>query len=112
VIGLEMRRMEREALDRLADFRGLLERNRDAARKVLDAVLETPLRFTPTADNHYVIEGPVYLGALYPIASDPNGIRIACRSFPKNRGATRPCDGFRSDFRRFGPGRSFRHEPR
>lgn len=32
-------------------------------------------RFTPTADNHYVIEGPVYLGALYPIASDPNGIR-------------------------------------
>jgi hypothetical protein len=47
VIGLEVRRMEREALARLNDFQGLLERNRDGARKVLDAVLETPLRFTP-----------------------------------------------------------------
>ena len=43
-------------------------------RALLD-VLETPLRFTPTPDNHYVIEGPVYLGALYPIASDPNGVQ-------------------------------------
>jgi hypothetical protein len=82
-----MRRMEREALDRLADFRGLLERNRDAARKeVLDAVLETPLRFTPTPDNHYVIEGPVYLGALYPIASDPNGIRKIPKHHERSRG--------------------------
>ena len=43
--------------------------------------------------------------------SDPNGIRIACRSFPKNRGATRPCDGFRSDCGQFGPEGSCRREP-
>jgi hypothetical protein len=42
---------------------------------VLDALLDTPLEFTPTPDNHYVVEGPVYLGGLYPIASDPSGIR-------------------------------------
>ena len=27
----------------------------------------------PTLDNHYVIEGPGYLGGLYRIASDPSG---------------------------------------
>ena len=79
VISLETRRMEREARARLTDFRGLLDRNRDGARKVLDALLETPLKFTPTPDNHYVIEGPVYLGGLYPITSDPSGIRTRVR---------------------------------
>jgi hypothetical protein len=40
----------------LADFRGLIERNRDGARKVLDALLETPIRFTPTSDTHLVLD--------------------------------------------------------
>jgi len=42
---------------------------------------------------------------------DPNGIRIVWRPFRKNRGATRPCDGFRSDCRRFGPEGSCRRGP-
>jgi hypothetical protein len=46
------------------------------------------------------------------LRSDPNGIRIAETSFRKSPGATRPCDGFRSDSRRFGPVGSCRAEPR
>ncbi len=42
-------------------------------------LLETPLKFTPTPDHHYVIEGPAYLGALFPIESDPSGIRTRVR---------------------------------
>lgn len=76
VIGLETRRMEKEARARLTEFRSLLQRDNEGARKVLDALLdETPLKFTPTPDNHYVIEGPVYLGRLCRVASDPSGIQ-------------------------------------
>ena len=61
-------------------------RNPQEARRALDALLDQPLKFTPTPDQHYVIEGPVFLGALFPKWSDPSGIRTRVyRRRPSNR---------------------------
>jgi hypothetical protein len=65
--------MEKEAQLRLADLRALTERNPQEARRAREALLDKPLRFTPTPDKHHVIEGPVFLGTLFPISSDPSG---------------------------------------
>jgi hypothetical protein len=46
-LNLETRRLEKEARRRLADFRALLDRNRQEARVDLDALLEGPLSFAP-----------------------------------------------------------------
>jgi site-specific DNA recombinase len=48
LIGLETRRMEKEARDRLASFQRLAEGNPGEARRVLEALLDKPLVFTPT----------------------------------------------------------------
>jgi hypothetical protein len=47
VLDLEARRLEKEARARLADLRGLMSRNPEQARRVLEAVLTGPLVFTP-----------------------------------------------------------------
>jgi site-specific DNA recombinase len=73
LIGMETRRMEKEAKRRLTDLRSLTERNPAEARHALEALLDAPLRFTPTPDRHYVIEGPLHLGALFPNSCDPRG---------------------------------------
>lgn len=73
VIGMETRRMEKEAQNRLQDLRALTHRNPEEARRALEALLDEPLKFTPTPDKHYVIEAPVFLGALFPNSSDPSG---------------------------------------
>jgi hypothetical protein len=74
IIGLETRRMEKEARDRLASFQRLAAGKPAEARRVFEALLDKPLVFTPTPEKDYVIEGPVYLGALLPKSCDPSGL--------------------------------------
>ena len=80
VLDTEVRAMEEEARRRLGEFRALLSRNPAEARKVVEAVLEAPLTFTPTTDEagrrRYRIEGQVVgAAALFTTESDPSGIR-------------------------------------
>lgn len=49
---------------KLADWRGLIQRNVQEARAVLRALLIAPLRFTPVADERrrgYAFEGAIAL---------------------------------------------------
>ena len=48
VLDLEVRRLEKEARERLRDLRSLLGRHPDRAREVLEALLTGPLVFTPS----------------------------------------------------------------
>ena len=67
VLNLEVRRLEKEARQRLADFTGAMERNPQEARRVLEALVSGPLRFTPietTDGKRYKIEGEVGLDAM------------------------------------------------
>jgi site-specific DNA recombinase len=75
IIGLETRRMEKEARQRMESFQQLVQASPPEAKRVLEALLDKPLVFTPTPQNNYVIEGPVFLGALLPKSCDPSGIR-------------------------------------
>jgi hypothetical protein len=51
IIGLETRRIEKEARDRLGDFQRLAAGNPAEARRVLEALLDRPLVFTPTPER-------------------------------------------------------------
>jgi hypothetical protein len=67
VLDLEVQRMEKDALARLEDFRGMMTRNQDEARKALETLLTGPLKFTPveTEDGkRYQIEGDLALEAI------------------------------------------------
>ncbi|UQA57026.1 recombinase family protein [Polyangium aurulentum] len=64
VLDLEVRRMEREARKRLEDFTGMMQRNPQEARAMLEALVTVPLRFAPieTADGkRYEITGEIGL---------------------------------------------------
>jgi hypothetical protein len=83
-LDLEARRLEKEARERLKDFQGLLQRNPEEARKVLEAVLVGPLVWTPIETKEgrrYEIRGkldPTGVlsgGSNPPIDGVPNGIR-------------------------------------
>ena len=68
VLDLEVRRMEKEARQRLEDFNALIKRNPDEARKALETLLTAPLRFTPVElpeGKRYRIEGEVGLEAMF-----------------------------------------------
>lgn len=72
-LGLEVRRLEKEARQRLGDLRGMLERNPDEARKALETILGGPLRFTPIETpegKRYRIEGVVALDAIVAVEGD------------------------------------------
>lgn len=47
MLDLEVRRLEKQVRARLADLQALMERNPEEARKVLETLLNGPLRFTP-----------------------------------------------------------------
>jgi site-specific DNA recombinase len=47
VLDIETRRLEKDARARIADLRGALRRNPEAARKALEKVLTGPLVFPP-----------------------------------------------------------------
>jgi site-specific DNA recombinase len=72
VLGLEVRRLEREARTRLADLRGLLGRSPAEGRKALEALFAGPLAFHPE-EHRYRIEGSAAFGALIPTICDPSG---------------------------------------
>jgi site-specific DNA recombinase len=78
VLDLEVRRLEREARARLADFRALLERKPTEARKALEALLDGPLTFaaaeTP-GGRRYQITGKAAVGNVFTTEGDPTGIR-------------------------------------
>ncbi len=66
-IELEIRRMEADARRRLTDLRGALGRNADAAREVLRAIFEAPLRSTPVQTpegRRFQIEGTASVGKM------------------------------------------------
>lgn len=73
-----MRRLEKEARARLSDFQALLSRNVAEGRKALEALLEGPLRFTPTETSdgrRFLIEGSAAVGSIFSTESVPKGIR-------------------------------------
>ena len=76
-IDFEARRMEREARRRLDELAALLGRNVEQGRRAMEALLDGPLKFTPTVTDKgrsYLIEGRLATGAFFRIDSDPNGI--------------------------------------
>ncbi len=67
VLDLEARRMEKEARRRIADLRAVMARNPEEAKRVLVALLDGKLTFTPTETKEgrrYAISGKVATGAL------------------------------------------------
>ncbi|WP_080682277.1 hypothetical protein [Sorangium cellulosum] len=83
-LDLEVRRLEKEARQRLGDLRAMLERNPEEARKALET-LETllggPLRFTPIETpegKRYRIEGVVALEAVVAVeGSEARAVQAA-----------------------------------
>jgi site-specific DNA recombinase len=85
VLDLEIRRLEKEARERLRDLRSLLGRHPDRAREVLEALLTGPLVFQPieTAEGkRYRVEAEASLdravsagGAGCSMTGVPSGIR-------------------------------------
>ena len=74
VLALEVRRLEAGARKRIADLRGLLQRNQDDARAVMESLLDGPLTFTPiqTAEGkRYKVDGRIATGALLQAPSYP-----------------------------------------
>jgi septal ring factor EnvC (AmiA/AmiB activator) len=66
-IELEVRRMEAEAKKRIADMRNALARNPEEARKVLEVVLDGPLRVSPVdlpEGRRFQIDGAAAVGRL------------------------------------------------
>ncbi len=80
-LDLEVRRMEKEARQRLGELRAMLERNPDEGRKTLETILGGPLRFTPieTLDGkRYKIEGVSALETVVAVESNqPRAIQAA-----------------------------------
>lgn len=77
VLREQIRAVRDDALARLADFAGLVERNPQEARRALEALLGAPLHFTPveTAEGkRYHIEGEIEVGRLFTIEGVPSGI--------------------------------------
>jgi site-specific DNA recombinase len=82
---LEVRRLEREARKRASEFRRLLRRNPDEARKAVEALLDGPLKAetvdTPEGRRFHItgaaVVGPVSLGTLITTVGDPSGNRRA-----------------------------------
>ena len=78
VLDLEVRRLEKEARTRRADFPGAARAQRTESHKTLEALLPAPLRFTPvqTKDGRrYEITGAAAVRAFCTIESVPKGIR-------------------------------------
>jgi hypothetical protein len=74
VLKLEVRRLEAEARHRIDHFRDLLDRDREEARKVVEALLDGPATFTPieTAEGRrYKVEGRIATGALLQVLPGP-----------------------------------------
>ena len=76
VVGLQLKRLEREARARVADLRGVLERQPDHARRIVEMLYPSGLRFTPieTPDGkRYQIEGEAVLGECVKLEGVPSG---------------------------------------
>lgn len=75
-LDLEVRRLEKTAREKLAEFQSVLGRNPDQARKVVAALLKGPLTFSPTETDEghrYRVQGELTADGLITIDSDPNG---------------------------------------
>ncbi len=75
-IELEVRRMEAEAKKRLGDARGAMMRNPEEARRVLQLVLDGPLRVTPIdmpEGRRFQIEGAASFGRFLMTEQDADG---------------------------------------
>jgi hypothetical protein len=80
-LDLEVRRLEKEALVRLKDLRGLLGRSPEEARRVLETLITGPMTFTPveTADGRrYQVDAELSIGAVLsarPVGDAPQCLR-------------------------------------
>ncbi|AUX43627.1 uncharacterized protein SOCE26_050790 [Sorangium cellulosum] len=86
-LDLELRRLEKEARQRLGDLRATLERNPEEARKAPETILGGPLRFTPIETpegKRYRIEGVVALEAV--VAVEGNEARAVQAASPAGFG--------------------------
>ncbi len=78
VLDLEVRRLEKEARSRLANFQRLLSSNVAEGRTALEKLFDGPLRFTPTQTDdgrRYLVEGTAAVGSMFTTESVPKGIR-------------------------------------
>jgi hypothetical protein len=74
VLSLEVRRLEAGVLKRIDQLREFLDRDPEEARKILDALLDGPMVFTPIATpegKRYEVTGRVATGELLRVLSDP-----------------------------------------
>jgi hypothetical protein len=80
VLSLEVRRLERDVLARMAGLRGVLARNPKRAREALQALLAGKLTFRPveTGDGkRYEVTGRLALGGLLRLPCDDGSVRVA-----------------------------------
>lgn len=76
VLDLEVRRMEKEARERIERFQKLIDRHPDQARGVLEKLITRPFRFTPVETpegKRYSIDGEVDLEALFVVEKTESG---------------------------------------
>ena len=74
----ELRNLEKAARERQNELRGVFARSSEEARRVLEAILAGPLKFTPVErpeGRRYYVEGRVTLDGLYLTESVPSGTR-------------------------------------
>jgi site-specific DNA recombinase len=83
VLAEQLRDLRVDALERLEDLTGLLQRNPEEARRALEVVLGGPLRFTPVETQEgwrYRIEGEAIVENLFTIEGVPSRSPAAYRS--------------------------------
>ncbi|MGH7436881.1 MAG: hypothetical protein ACRENE_14510, partial [Polyangiaceae bacterium] len=74
VLSLEVRRLEADVRRRIDYFRELLDRDTQEARKVVEALLDGPVTFTPMETpegRRYKVEGRIATGALLQVLPGP-----------------------------------------
>ncbi|HEY2510105.1 MAG TPA: recombinase family protein [Polyangiaceae bacterium] len=86
VLSLEVRRLEAGVRKRIAELREFLDRDVDEARKVIEAVLDGPLTFTPTKTpegRRYEVTGRIATGDVLRVLSNPQKERPQRESNPR-----------------------------
>jgi site-specific DNA recombinase len=86
VLSQEVRRLESGVRKRVADLREFLERDTQEARKVIESLLDGPMKFTPveTAEGRrYEVTGRIATGDVLRVLSDPQHERPQRESNPR-----------------------------
>jgi hypothetical protein len=87
VLSLEVRRLEVGVRKRVEQLREFLDRDPEEARKILDALLDGPMVFTPIATpegKRYEVTGRIATGDVLRVLSDPQGARAEGADDPQS----------------------------